>query len=77
MKHVELSAVTIVSSERFGVNRIPRSFYFSLSRGAKYCCQRVCMSVCLSARPSQQEAQLLQKDRAKRYVSKFVLFHEA
>jgi len=31
------------------------------------------MSVCLSARVSQQEALLLQRDRAMRYVSKFVL----
>jgi len=65
------ASLSVISST---VDRFSKSLYretyqcFSLrpDRCKKYCYQRVCLSVCLSARISQQESLLLYRDRVTR-----------
>jgi len=51
----------------------PTYYYFASVTVAKYLDQRVCLSVCLCTRLSQQKPQLSQRDRATRYMSVEIL----
>ena len=57
-----INRLTVASASLCVTNHVPEGrdrghvtyFHFALSKGAKYCNERVCMSVCLSAHTSQK-----------------------